>query len=149
MDFDSTNAWKDAVLDRIRFTNIPDAYRAPAHDTVLFVGEQIVLNTLRRKYAEFPQKYSPLRKNLVVVRRTASMGLGAFAKRRFKVGNTVVRERPFLIAPVDIQNDPSLVGRKFNPVIGSRFLGEMRSQSNDVFFGRTVLALRILAQTTR
>ncbi|KAJ3905341.1 hypothetical protein F5879DRAFT_950865 [Lentinula edodes] len=125
MNFYSTNAWKDAILDRIKFTNIPDAYQAPAHDTVLFVGEEIVLNTLRRKYAEFPQKYSPLRKNLVVVRRTASMGLGAFAKRRFKVGDTVVRERPFLIAAVDIQNDPSLVGRKFNPVIGSKVLGEM------------------------
>ncbi|KAJ3895875.1 hypothetical protein GG344DRAFT_61792 [Lentinula edodes] len=90
MNFHSTNAWKDAVLDRMKFTNIPDAYQAPAHDTVLFVGEEIVLNTLRRKYATFPQKYSPLRKNFVVVRRTASMGLGAFAKRRFKVGDTVI-----------------------------------------------------------
>ncbi|KAJ3867077.1 hypothetical protein EV359DRAFT_78958 [Lentinula novae-zelandiae] len=125
MDFDSTNAWKDAVLDRMKFTNIPDADQAPAHDTVLFVGEQIVLNTLRRKYAGFPQKYSPLRNNLVVVQRTASMGLGVFAKRQFKVGDTVVRKRPFLIAAVDIQNDPSLVGKEYNPVIGSSALGEM------------------------
>ncbi|KAF8831731.1 hypothetical protein HHX47_DHR1000846 [Lentinula edodes] len=124
MDFYSTNAWKDAVLDRMKFTNIPDADQAPAHDTVLFVGEQIVLNTLRREYAGFPQKYSPLPNDLVVVQRTASMGLGVFAKRQFKVGDTVVRERPFLIAAVDIQNDPSLVG-EFNPFIGSSVLGEM------------------------
>ncbi|KAJ3923324.1 hypothetical protein F5877DRAFT_63419 [Lentinula edodes] len=121
MDFYSTNAWKDAVLDRMKFTNIPDADQAPAHDTVLFVGEQIVLNTLRREYAGFPQKYSPLPNDLVVVQRTASMGLGVFAKRQFKVGDTVVRERPFLIAAVDIQNDPSLVG-EFNPFIGSSVL---------------------------
>ncbi|KAJ3789868.1 hypothetical protein GGU10DRAFT_16529 [Lentinula aff. detonsa] len=125
MEFAATNAWKEAVLNRVIYTNIPDAADSPAHDTVLYVGEQVVLDTLRRKYRNLPRQYVPLPNGLVAVQSTPSLSLGVFAKRAFKPGDVVVRERPFLVAAADIGFDPSAGGKKVNPLIGNSVLGEI------------------------
>ncbi|KAJ4001465.1 hypothetical protein F5050DRAFT_1406707 [Lentinula boryana] len=133
MEFAATNAWKEAVLNRVIFTNISDAADSSAHDTVLYVGEQVVLDTLRRKYRNLPRKYVPLPNGLVVVQSTPLLSLGVFAKRAFKPGDVIVRERPFLIAATDINLDPSADGKKVNPFISNTVLGEILKSAEKHF----------------
>lgn len=123
--FSLHKAWEAAVKDRMIFSNISDTSTLPADDTVLYVGEQLVLDTLRRKHVGFPQKYSPLPKDQVIVQHTPSMGLGVYAKRNFKPGDTVVRERPFLVAAADITSDPSASGQEINYIIAQQTLEEI------------------------
>lgn len=129
-------AWMEAVLDRLIFTNIPGMPGDTADNTVLYVGEQIVLDKLRRKHGEFPQKYTPLSGDQVIMQPTSSMGLGVFAKRNFEPGDLVICERPLLVIAADIHSDPSLAARgiKTNFLLVKRHLGTILHSANSRFF---------------
>ncbi|KAF9068375.1 hypothetical protein BDP27DRAFT_1421912 [Rhodocollybia butyracea] len=130
------SGWVEAVLDKLVFTNIPPGMPSDTADnTVLYVGEQIVLDKLRRKHGEIPQKYTPLSGDQVVIQPTSSMGLGVFAKRNFEPGDLVVCERPLLVIAADIYSDPSLAARGLNTnyLINLRQLGTILKSANSHF----------------
>lgn len=136
-------SWEDTIRADMVVARIHGS-KAVDTDTTVFVGEQVVLDDLRAKFPIFPMPFNKPKRQTTIIAKAPGMGLGMFATRELRVGETVVHERPLLFAaslvgddrlPIPIQNDVRRwhIRRAFNNQVLGPAMEGMSASNREVY----------------